>query len=757
MRTAFTVIFLFCCAQVFAGFKVNSFYTANGSNYDIIYHRISFTVNPAVSGAISNGSVTTYFRTTVANVTSLQFDLDGAMTVSSATHQGSVITKSHNTTTDILTLTIPNIAVAGTLDSVTVNYSGTPAAPLTSIPSGYNYVTHGASQKAIYTLDEAFTAHYWWPCKESLYDKIDSCVDLIVTAPNAYKVAGNGVVSTQVGATNTITNWKTFYGIATYGINFAVANYAINSSTLVTGGQTLNLYNYLYPEDNVPAYQNSMTDMKNILAMYVAVLGVNYPFLNEQYGMTECTGNWGALEVQSMTFMARGSGTGYSKSTIAHELSHQWFGDMLTTNSWQQIWLNEGFAQYCESVIYPENMLSAASAATSRSNLKASVNTTSSTFVTDTSNADKIFFGTATSQPYEKGAMTLSMLRAWLGDAKFFLALKNYLNAPGLKYKFSSVDSLKKYMQAETSLDMTNFFADWVNKNGKVTYTVKYQYVTKGVYIQLTTQSPTSAGAGYFDMPVPLQIRNSTGLDTTVVVIDKRGVLYNSVTGYSYGNNTIYYPLSQTPTIAPVFDPNNVVLATSSSTTASSSLNNLIILPFKDIKLTAIPNGKNIKINWAVNTDESLQSIIVECSKNSADFTTSKTFLVFQTNNLYEGSYTDVMENRIQYYRLKIVKKDGTYIYSKIEKVSNNEVKQVQVMPNPAQHELSVLIPAGFNDGELKMIIQNMSGQIVKEFNWNAISDTKILVSVKEFSPGNYNLVLINRNNERRQAGFIKQ
>lgn len=753
MRTTFLVVFLFA---FFSSFAAPSF--ADGSNYDITYVRISFTVNPAVSGAINSGSVTTYFRTTVANVTSLQFDLDGAMTVSSAIYHGSTITKNHNTSTNILTLTIPNIAVSGTLDSVTVNYSGTPTGPSTSIPSGYNYVTHGGTQMAIYTLDESFTAHMWWPCKESLYDKVDSCVDLIVTAPNTYKVSGNGVVTEQASGSNIITTWKTFYPIAIYGINFAVANYQTNPSTMVTGGQTLQLYNYLYNEDNITAYQNAMADIKTIMAMYVSVFGVDYPFLTEKYGMTECSGNWGALEVQSMTFMATGSGTGYSQSTIAHELSHQWFGDMITTNSWQQVWLNEGFAQYCESVIYPENMLSASSAATSRLNLKNAVNNNTTTFVTDTSTADAIFFDPSSSgsQPYNKGAMILSMLRAWLGDTQFFLALKNYLSSPGLRYKFTAVDSLKKYMQAQTSLDMTNFFNDWITKTGRVTYAVKYQYVTNGVYIQLT-QSPTFSGAGYFDTPVPIEIKNGSGLDTTVVIIDNRGILSNSVTGRSYATNTIYYQLSQTPTIAPIFDPKNVALAASSSIISSSSLNNLIILPFKEIKLAAALEGKNVKVNWKINTDESLQSITLEKSIDGISFLATKTYLPVSTAaNLYQGNYTDEMSNANQFYRLKISKQDGSYVYSKIEIVTNTELK-MNIVPNPVRNTLSVLLPAGFNDGEVKVLIQNLSGQVLKELTIGSGADARLNISADDFVPGVYNMILINRMQNRLQSNFIKQ
>src|SRR5206468_10637781 len=135
------------------------------------------------------------FKTTVNNVSALQFDFDCTnLNVTGAAYHGAAITYTTDTGTNLLSLAITNIATMGTLDSVTISWSGTPVTPGSPVPSGYNYGTHNSTQKVIYTLGESFTGHCWWPCKESLSDKVDS-VDLIVTAPNTYKVSGNGVVT----------------------------------------------------------------------------------------------------------------------------------------------------------------------------------------------------------------------------------------------------------------------------------------------------------------------------------------------------------------------------------------------------------------------------------------------------------------------------------------------------------------------------------------------------------------------------------
>lgn len=720
------------------------------SQYDIVYHRISITVNPTVSGApISNGSVTTYFKTTAPNLDQIGFDFRSNMTVSSVTYHGVPVV--YTFTLNKIILTFPSaIAVLGTLDSVTIQYSGTPAAPVTSVPSGYNSST---TNKAIYTLGEAYSGSSWWPCKDSLTDKIDS-VDMIITTPSAYRAAGNGLVTEQVVGPNRICTWKTRYRIATYMVNFAVADYTNYQYSVTAGGVPMPVMNYLYTSShNNATYKGYVDVIKNILPKYETVLNSEYPFKNEKYGIADCYGNWGALEVQTMTFTSS-----FNDYTLAHELAHQWFADKVTTNDWHHIWLNEGFAQYFESVIYPEQLKTPAQAATQRSTLKGSVSNTSTTYVSDISTVDKIFIGSGT-QPYQKGAMILSMLRSWLGDTKFFNALHNYLNAPGIAYDFTSVDSLKKYMQAQVQslgFDLTNFFNDWVYKKGRVTYAVKYQYVTNGVYIQLT-QSPTSGGAGYFDMPVPLRIQNGSGLDTTIVVIDRRGVLYNSATGGTKNTNVMFYKLSATPTIAPVLDPNNVVLAASSSITSSSTLSPLIILPIQHINFTAIADKQKVNLDYKIETDELLQSVIIEKSLDGTDFAQLVSYKPeFSLNHVYEESTTDDLLNTIQYYRLKIVLESGEFVYSAVKRVVKvRENNSILVSPNPATNELNISMPPEFNSGQVKLLISDISGHIVKEAL--VAASVNLVIPVRSLSPGMYHILFVNKRNEQVSSRFIKQ
>jgi hypothetical protein len=331
------------------------------------------------------------------------------------------------------------------------------------------------------------------------------------------------------------------------------------------------------------------------------------------------------------------------------------------------------------------------------------------------------------------------------------------VNAPGLSYNFTSVDSLQKYMQAQTPNDLTTFFQNWVFKKGKATYAVKYQYVTNGVYIQLT-QSPTFAGAGYFDMPVPLQIKNATGLDTTVVLIDRAAKLYNSVTGTTFNSNTYFFRLSATPTIAPVFDPNNNVLATASSIAPSVILSTTITLPIQDIHLSVSNNAPNATINWKVIADEQLESVEIEKSRYGRNFATiAKSPAAMSLPDQYTGRFVDTLAgDGLLFYRLKVNKMDGSYAYSAVKAVNLTSGVQLSITPNPVQNSCTISIPSSYKQNKpMNLLIYNAAGLLLHEEKV-AVNTSAVTVSCNSLIPGVYKVVLVNEK-QILQSQFLKQ
>jgi hypothetical protein len=273
--------------------------------------------------------------------------------------------------------------------------------------------------------------------------------------------------------------------------------------------------------------------------------------------------------------------------------------------------------------------------------------------------------------------------------------------------------------------------------------------VNKGIYLNFV-QSPTTSGAGYFDMPVPIEIKGP-GLDTTVIIIDRRGTLYNSATGTVAGS-MIHYNLSATPTSL-IFDPNSLVLAT-------ATLNASTTLPVLDISFSAIRNPGNTRLSWDITTNETLQSIIIEKSTDGRSFTVLTSLdAVRTTYDKYKGGmYDNSTDSGPVYYRLKAVKKDGGAAYSAVKMVETQSTAPLVITPNPVLGYLSLEMPPYFSESSIvTLLIYDGSGQLVKQEQIPGRQNNSITVYCEGYIPGVYEIVLINNKRQKLHAIFIKR
>ncbi len=458
--------------------------------YDLIYQRMEWLVDPGIR--YIGGKVTSYIKSLTDELAEVEFDMDTVLMVDSVLHAGNIIEFSRNG--NKLVLHLSRSLASDEVDSVAVFYKGEPAS------SGFGSFTqsvHGPDDiPVIWTLSEPYGAMEWWPCKQSLSDKIDS-IDVIVITPEPYRTAGNGVlVSEEVADGYRTMHWKHRYPIATYLVAIAVTNYVDYSDYLeLDDGRQVEILNFVYPESQEWAQERTPVTV-DMMKFFGDLIG-EYPFAEEKYGHAQF-GWGGGMEHQTMSFMGN-----FSFELIAHELAHQWFGNYITLGSWHDIWLNEGFATYLTGLAV-ENIAGQESFSKwKQRNLREITSFPSgSVYVEDTTNISALFSGRLS---YSKGAYLLHMLRWVLGDETFFSGLRNYYNDPEVANGFARHGQFVAHMEAAGDTTLTEFFNDWYYGEGYPIYSLEFSG-DEGQTTLTIFQDSSHPSVDFFEMPVQIRL-----------------------------------------------------------------------------------------------------------------------------------------------------------------------------------------------------------------------------------------------------------
>ena len=586
----------------------------NTTNYDITYHKLELTVDPAVY--FISGKITTTF-TALSNMNSITFDMANELTVSLVKKNGVNLTFSESGNNELI-INFPSAIANGTSATVEITYSGVP--PVSGF-SAFASETHNGVP-VMWTLSEPFGAKDWWPCKQDLNDKINS-VDVYVTAPSTYTVASNGLQISQVTlGGNKTTRFQHNYPIPAYLIAFAVTNYSIVTQTAGTAPNDFPIINYIYPETLTPSVQNQLAQTPLIMNLFETLFEV-YPFHNEKYGHAQF-GWGGGMEHTTVSFM-----NNFSRGLIAHELAHQWFGDKITCGTWKDIWLNEGFATYLASLVI-ENFDGNAAFITDKTNMINNITSQigGAVYLTDTEalNVGRIF---SSRLSYNKGAMVLNMLRLKMGDTMFFQALKNYLADTDLAFKYAVTSDLKSHLEAVYGSSLTEFFNDWIFNQGYPTYTITAQNWGAGQAKIIVNQTQSHTSVSFFEMPIPIRLIGAGGqtFDT---------ILENTTNNQEF---IISVPFAITNVF---FDPEKDIISKNNTATLANEsfeLENAITVypnPVKDELHIQLPS--NITIN-SVSLFNGIGQKVLENSSIDFSVSTLSSGIYYVKIETSEGSF----------------------------------------------------------------------------------------------------------------------
>ena len=512
---------------------------------------------------------------------------------------------------NVVTATLPNSIPQGQTFMASITYAGTP-------PNGgfFNGLSNGSSpswgNQVTWSLSQPYSARDWWPVKQSLTDKIDSCRIWISTS-NQNKAGSNGLLESITPLSNNRHRYEWVHrhpidyyllsvSVSTY-VEYAITAYPVNSPPVY-------ILNYIYDNPGtLPNFQADIDETVDMMEEFSELFGP-YPFADEKYG--HCMAPFsGGMEHQTMTTQGF-----FNRDLTAHELGHQWFGDHVTCSYWREIWLNEGFASYSEYLFREQIQNGNALGWMNATHTNVMSSPDGSVNVPDTTDVSRMFSGRLT---YDKGAAILHTLRSIINnDSLFFSGLRLYLQTYG--GSTASVPQFKALMENHSGLNFSDFFQEWYYGEGFPTFGIEYLHLNDTLWLSVsqTTSVPTSVP--FFHVPLELRVQRPSG-DTVV----RRNL--------TQPTSTAIVPCTGSLT-GLVIDPNQWLINQDGSITMNGSLS---MTEWKNA-LQPYPNPTTDRL-WLTGLEENLPYTILDASGRARQKGLWNTAQGITTKTLSSGVY----------------------------------------------------------------------------------------------------------------------
>jgi aminopeptidase N len=395
--------------------------------------------------------------------------------------------------------------------SVTVFYHGKPA------EQDGLFIDEDELEGAVTFVDaEPQGARHWIPCYDEPSDK--AVFTQHITVPADYDVVANGTLESldKSGGWWTYV-WQEHYPQPTYLIVFVASKEFVTRDTFaMVEGEQVPMRTWMLASYDV----GDKFDCTPGIVEYFSDIFPPYPFADEKYDQLHAPIG-GAMENTTCTFFNTYANWGDDWSwVIAHELSHHWWGDWLTCATWADLWLNEGFATYCEVLWWEKLYGQEGYDAYARYIMDLYLDHGQRHPIYDPPWFD--LFGTTT---YKKGGSVLHMMRQVLGDSVFFAGLNEYAWQHANEAVIT--DDFQDVMEEVAGQNLDWFFDEWIYGPGHPLYEIgcratpvtpaTHHQTSSPVYeIEFAIAQTQDRDIHYFPFRMPMEIAIYSGSDTTI-------------------------------------------------------------------------------------------------------------------------------------------------------------------------------------------------------------------------------------------------
>ena len=478
---------------------------ARSKDYDLQHSKIALRFQPEQKKVI--GEVTHSLTLLRDGLETVWFDSVGLQIESVRINKSAA---KFSTTDKKLVVTLPKGAKAGAKYDVEIKYQGTPTKGLYFVLPDKDYPNRPLQ---IWTQGESEDTRYYLPTYDYPNDRLTT--ETILTVPASWQTISNGKL---IGVTDASDGMKTW----TWRESQPSSTYLIT----VVAGEFVEVKDswrnipvtYYAPKDRGDRLNPSYSRTPAMIDLFSKKLGVDYPWEKYSQAMVD-EFVAGGMENSSATTNTADSlrhpklVPEYEQNQdplISHELGHQWFGDLVTTKDWGDIWLNEGFATFMETV-WSEAHFGKDIADYDRWEAARQWFAYRSLYdkpiVRYDFDESEEFDGNA----YGKGGWVLYMLRRQLGEDAFYAGLKHYLEVNRGKNVMTS--DLTKAIEEATHTNVDPFFAQWIYGAGAPKFELSYAYDAAKKQVALTVkQTQKREGhVGLFNVPVEVEITTASG------------------------------------------------------------------------------------------------------------------------------------------------------------------------------------------------------------------------------------------------------
>jgi aminopeptidase N len=325
----------------------------------------------------------------------------------------------------------------------------------------------------IWTQGETEANSCWFPTVDKPGNK--STFTIKIHVPENMTSLSNGILVKKEGNMHT---WSQMQPMSAYLVMMAIGRYDV----IPDKWRKIEVPYYVEPAYKSNAKQ-IFSETPEMIEFFSKRLGVDFPW--DKYAQVVARDYVsGAMENTSASlfgeFVQKTNQElidGDNQGIVAHELFHQWFGDLVTCESWSNLFLNEGFATYGEYLWYEHSKSKEFAEHHSFNEMRRYLGYAENDDkpIVRFNYADKEdMFNTIT---YKKGGKVLHLLRYTLGDEVFFNGIKKYLNT--YKFKTAEVHDLRKIMEEESGKDLNLFFNEWIFTGGHANIQTDYTWINK--------------------------------------------------------------------------------------------------------------------------------------------------------------------------------------------------------------------------------------------------------------------------------------